>query len=100
LSPGSTAGKHRDWYKISVDTLRGWGIFLLLLLAAGAGYVGFRAWERYAIQREAAHAIDDARVLFQRLRSDEKTTEKVQHRRLAASRRTHDRKKLALLYFE
>ena len=70
MSPGRTAGKHRDWYKISVDTLRGWGIFLLLLLAAGAGYVGFRAWERYAIQREAAHAIDDARVLFQRLRSE------------------------------
>jgi hypothetical protein len=70
LSPGRNAQKHRDWYKISVDTLRGWGIFLLLLLAAGAGYVGFRAWERYAIQREAAHAIDDARVLFQRLRNE------------------------------
>jgi hypothetical protein len=70
LSPGRNAGKHRDWYKISVDTLRGWGIFVLLLAAAGAGYVGFRAWERYAIQREAAHSIDDARVLFQRLRSE------------------------------
>jgi len=70
LSPARKAAKHRDWYKVSVDTLRGWGIFVLLLVAAGAGYVGFRAWERYAIQREAAHAIDDARVLFQRLRSE------------------------------
>jgi hypothetical protein len=43
---------------------------VLLLAVAGAGYVGFRAWERYAIQREAARAIDDARVLFQRLRSE------------------------------
>ena len=70
MSPGRNAGKHRDWYKVSVDTLRGWGIFVLLLLVAGAGYVGFRAWERYAIQREAARAIDEARVLFQRLRSE------------------------------
>ena len=70
MSPGRNVPKHRDWYKISVDTLRGWGIFVLLIAAAGAGYVGFRAWERYAIQREAAHAIDDARVLFQRLRSE------------------------------
>jgi hypothetical protein len=63
-------GKHRDWYKVSVDTLRGWGIFVLLLVVSGVGYVGFRSWERYATQREAARAIDDARVLFQRLRSD------------------------------
>ncbi len=70
MSPGRNPGKHRDWYKVSVDTLRGWGFFLLLLAVAGAGYVGFRAWERYAIQREAARAIDDARVLFQRLRSE------------------------------
>ena len=61
MSPGRTAGKHRDWYKVSVDTLRGWGIFVLMLVVAGTGYVGFRVWERYAIQREAARAIDDAR---------------------------------------
>lgn len=70
MSPGRKAVKHRDWYKVSVDTLRGWGIFVLILAAAGAGYVGFRAWERYAIQREAARTIDEARVLFQRLRSE------------------------------
>jgi hypothetical protein len=70
LSPGRTARKQRDWYKVSVDTLRGWGVFVLLLAALGTGYVGFRAWERYAIQREAARAIDDARVLFQRLRGE------------------------------
>jgi hypothetical protein len=70
LSPGRTAVKHRDWYKVSVDTLRGWGVFVLILAAAAAGYVGFRAWERYAIQRDAARTIDEARVLFQRLRGE------------------------------
>jgi hypothetical protein len=71
LSPqGKKVDGHRDWYKISVDTLRGWGILVLILGAAAAGYIGFRVWDRYAIQREAAHAIDEARVLFQRLRGE------------------------------
>jgi hypothetical protein len=62
--------EERDWYKVSVETLRGWGIFVLLVAVAGAGYVGYRIWERYAIQREAASAIDEARVLFQRVRGE------------------------------
>ncbi|HXT21375.1 MAG TPA: FecR domain-containing protein [Thermoanaerobaculia bacterium] len=70
MSPAREPVRHRDWYKVSVDTLRGWGIFVLMLAVAGAGYLAFRGWERYAIQREAARAIDDARVLFQRLRSE------------------------------
>ena len=37
---------------------------------ASAGYLGYRLWERYAIQREAARVIDDARVLFQRVRGE------------------------------
>jgi hypothetical protein len=60
--------KERDWYKVSVETLRGWGIFVLLVAVAGAGYLGYRLWERYAIEREAERTIDQARVLFQRVR--------------------------------
>jgi hypothetical protein len=62
--------QERDWYKVSVETLRGWGIFVLLVAVAGAGYLGYRLWERYAIQREAAQVIDEARVLFQRVRGE------------------------------
>lgn len=68
--PRKKVDGHRDWYKVSVDTLRGWGILVLIVGAATAGFVGFRVWDRYAIQREAAHAIDEARVLFQRLRGE------------------------------
>ena len=68
--PRKKVDGHRDWYKVSVETLRGWGILVLIVGAATAGYVGFRVWDRYAIQREAAHAIDEARVLFQRLRGE------------------------------
>ena len=51
--------KERDWYKVSVDTLRGWGIFVALVAVAGAGYLGYRVWERYAIQRR-----EDPRTLL------------------------------------
>lgn len=62
--------RDRDWYKVSVETLRGWGFFVLLVALAGAGYLGYRVWERYAIQREAAEVIDEARVLFQRVQGE------------------------------
>lgn len=67
---GPRKREERDWYRVSVETLRGWGIFVLLVTVAGTGYVGYRLWERYAIQREAASAIDEARLLFQRVRSE------------------------------
>ena len=69
LSPARKQ-RHRDWYKVSVDTLRGWGMFILVVLLAAGCWFGFRVWERHAIQREAAHTIDQARVLFQRVRSE------------------------------
>jgi hypothetical protein len=52
-----------------VDTLRGWGVFALLVALAGAGWVSFQVWERYAIRRQAAQAIDSAGALFQRART-------------------------------
>jgi hypothetical protein len=71
VSPGrKQRDKDRDWYKVSVETLRGWGILVLMVVVASVGYVGFRLWEHYSIQREAARAIDDTRVLFQRLRGE------------------------------
>ncbi len=62
--------KSSDWYSISVDTLRGWAIFLLLCAAAVLGYFGFRQWNQYNVEREAASVIDEALVLAQRLQSE------------------------------
>ena len=62
--------RHRDWYKVSVDTLRGWGMFALVVVLGVGAWFGFRAWEQHAIQRQASRTIDQARVLFQRVRAE------------------------------
>jgi hypothetical protein len=69
LSPAPKQ-RHRDWYKVSVDTLRGWGMFALVALLGIGAWFGFRVWEQHAIRRDAARTIDQARVLFQRVRAE------------------------------
>lgn len=58
----------RGWYTLSVDTLRGWAIFLSLFIIAGASYLGYRQWQADAQRREAAALIAEAEGLFERLR--------------------------------
>jgi hypothetical protein len=59
--------KTRDWYSVSVDTLRAWGIVLVLAALVGIGYFGYRYWERYDLQRRAADVIAESRGLVSRL---------------------------------
>ena len=51
--PAKPATRRKDWYTVSVDTLKGWGIFLSLLALAGLGYLAWRHWELRALEREA-----------------------------------------------
>lgn len=61
MSPPVKPTIHRkDWYTVSVDTLRGWGIFLTLLVLAGLALVGWRLWERRALERESRSVLEDA----------------------------------------
>jgi len=69
LAP-KTNPKSSDWYRVSVDTLRGWAIFLLLCAAAAFGYFGFRGWSQYNVEHEASVVIDEATVLAQRLQTE------------------------------
>ena len=69
MSPAAKQ-RHRDWYKVSVDTLRGWGMVGLVVVLGIGAWFGFRLWEQHAIQRGAARTIDQARVLFQRVRAE------------------------------
>ena len=66
--PSQKAARPRkDWYSVSVDTLRGWGLLLLLIVLAGLGYWGYRVWERHAIEREAGRVIAEAEALLGRV---------------------------------
>ncbi|MEO8502999.1 MAG: FecR domain-containing protein [Acidobacteriota bacterium] len=62
--------KASDWYSISVDTLRGWAILLVLAGAAALGYFGFRQWNQYNAEHDAAAVIDEVLVLSQRLQTE------------------------------
>lgn len=59
----------RGWYTLSVDALRGWTIFLVLLVVAGAGYLANREWQATAQRREAGALIAEAEALDERLRT-------------------------------
>jgi len=61
----------RDWYSVSVDTLRAWGIVGVLAVLVGIGFFGFRSWERYDLQRRASDVIAESRVLASRINGSE-----------------------------
>lgn len=63
------SAKRRDWYKISFDTVRGWVIFLTLLVVAVGGFFVVRHLEQLFVRREAVTAIEEARQLSQRVES-------------------------------
>ena len=61
----SRAGK--DWYSISVDTLRGWGFLLLILVILAVGLFVWQRVDRRSIEHQAAAVIADAGRMLQEL---------------------------------
>jgi hypothetical protein len=56
----------KDWYSISVDTLRGWLFLLLIAAGLGGGYLFYRSWEQKSLERNSRLTIDeDQRLLAQ-----------------------------------
>lgn len=62
----------KEWYSVSVDTLRGLGLLVLVLAALGLGFLGYRVWERGALQREAVRVIEEVQGLIQRLQKEDR----------------------------
>ncbi len=52
--------RQNDWYSISVDSLRAWTAFGVVVVALVLGYFGFRSWEKGLDKRAAVAAIDAA----------------------------------------
>lgn len=59
----------RDWYSVSVDTLRAWSIVLGLAVLVAVGFFGYRYWERHDVERRASEEITQARLQASRLRN-------------------------------
>src|SRR6202035_5288252 len=65
----------KDWYSISVDTLRGWFFLLLIAGALTGGYVAYRTWERKSLERNSRLVIDEDQRLLAQVRDDVKVGE-------------------------
>ncbi|HEX5758303.1 MAG TPA: FecR domain-containing protein, partial [Thermoanaerobaculia bacterium] len=62
--------QRRQWYTLSVDTLRTVGVLLLLGVLGLLLLGGYRQWQERGVEREAARLIEEARSLFQRLQGE------------------------------
>lgn len=61
--------RNRDWYSVSVDTLRAWGVVLGLAVLVAVGFFGYRYWESRDLERRAVEVISQARLEASRLRN-------------------------------
>ena len=71
--PRKAARPRKEWYSVSVETLRGVGLLTLILAVLGAGFLAYRIWENRDLQREAAQVIAEVQGLIQRLQKEERT---------------------------
>jgi hypothetical protein len=71
--PGRKPSKpRRDWYSISVDTIRGVAFGLLGFLVLAGAYLGYRFWERRDLEREVRSLIAEDQALLLRLPSKDR----------------------------
>jgi len=71
VSPSARADEKQHWHKISVDTVRGASVFLLLLLMVAGGFLGYRVLQSQFLEREVEIVIAEADELVQSLRGEE-----------------------------
>jgi hypothetical protein len=57
----------RDWYSISVDTLRGWARILVGLALLGLLYAGYHVWYRHDLERRCNELIVEDTALVRRI---------------------------------
>ena len=59
-----------DWYTVSIDSLKGWGFVVILLVLAVAGVLGYRFLDRMVLEKEVARVILEAEDLLRTVRSE------------------------------
>lgn len=60
----------RDWYSLSLDTVRGWGIFLSVLALLAVAFTGYRVMQHLSLERQAMIVIDEAEFLLTRVQTE------------------------------
>ena len=70
MPPLKAGSPRKDWYSVSVDTLRGWAFLLLILVILGISYGGYRIYERQTSQKQAQQRIAQAQVILEELQGE------------------------------
>lgn len=66
------AARPGQWYSVSVETLKGWGLLLLTLAVLGLGFLFWRKYDQQSVERQAAAVIEEAGGLLQRLSGEKR----------------------------
>jgi FecR-like protein/glucodextranase-like protein len=70
VPPQKAKSPRKDWYSVSVETLRGMGLLVLVVATLALGYLGYRFWETQSLERRAAEVIEEVRGLMERLQKE------------------------------
>lgn len=70
-SPTNARAKERDWYSVSVETVRAVTIVILAIVLGGVGFLVWRGWQERALERRASDLINQVRALLQQVQSEE-----------------------------
>jgi hypothetical protein len=70
VPPQKANSPRKDWYSVSVETLRGMVFLVVVVAALGLGYFFYRRWESVSLERKAATVIEEVQGLMQRLQKD------------------------------
>lgn len=62
----------KEWYSVSVETLKGWGLLLVILGLVAVGAFGYGLWDRQSRERAARSVIEEAGLLRQRLSGEKR----------------------------
>jgi hypothetical protein len=73
VPPQKANSPRKDWYSISVETLRGMGLLILVVATLGLSFLGYRAFESRSLAREAGQVIEEVQRLYQRVQTEERT---------------------------
>lgn len=66
------AARPGQWYSVSVETLKGWGLLLVTLAALGLGFLVWRAYDQRSVERHAGAVIEEAGGLLLRLSGEKR----------------------------
>ncbi len=70
MAAGVNKNNKRNWYKISVDSVRAWTSLLLLLTIFVGGFVGYRLLSKHLLDREVLLALEEADAMAKRLQQE------------------------------